>query len=40
LCGGDKSGGSESRFYKRMIAKADARFDAYCKSMKKEKKQP
>ncbi|MDM7994273.1 MAG: type II toxin-antitoxin system RelE/ParE family toxin [Acidobacteriota bacterium] len=40
LCGGDKSGGSESRFYKRMIAKADARFDAYCRSMKKEKKQP
>jgi len=39
LCGGDKSGGSESRFYKRMIAKADARFDAYCKAIKKEKKQ-
>lgn len=39
LCGGDKSGISESRFYKRMIAKADARFDAYCKAIKKEKKQ-
>ncbi len=39
LCCGDKSGGSESRFYKRMIAKADARFDAYCKAIKKEKKQ-
>lgn len=39
LCGGDKSGGSEGRFYKRLIAKADARFDAYCKAIKKEKKQ-
>jgi len=39
LCGGDKSGISESRFYKRMIAKADARYDAYCKAIKKEKKQ-
>ena len=39
LWGGDKSGSSESRFYKRMIAKADARFDAYCKAMKKGNKQ-
>ena len=38
LCGGDKSGGSESRFYKRLIAKADVRFDAHCKAMKKAKK--
>jgi hypothetical protein len=38
LCGGDKSGGSESRFYKRLLAKADVRFDAHCKAMKKAKK--
>jgi hypothetical protein len=37
LCGGDKSGGSENRFYKQMIAKADARFAAHCKAIKKEK---
>ncbi len=29
LCGGDKSGGSQTRFYKRLIAKADARFDGH-----------
>jgi hypothetical protein len=39
LCGGDKSGGSESRFYKQLIAKADKRFDAHCIALKKEKKQ-
>jgi hypothetical protein len=38
LCGGDKSGGSENRFYKQMIAKADARFAVHCKAIKKEKK--
>ena len=27
LCGGDKSGGSERRFYRKLIAKADGRFD-------------
>ena len=27
LAAGDKSGGSEERFYRRLIAKADARFD-------------
>jgi Uncharacterized protein conserved in bacteria len=27
LVGGDKSGGSEKRFYKRLIATADRRFD-------------
>jgi hypothetical protein len=27
LVGGDKSGGSERRFYRRLIAKADERFD-------------
>ena len=29
LCGGDKSGGSEKRFYRQLIAKADERFDAH-----------
>jgi hypothetical protein len=29
LCGGDKSGGSEKRFYQQLISKADARFDAH-----------
>lgn len=29
LCGGDKSGGSENRFYRHLIAKADKRFDGH-----------
>jgi hypothetical protein len=29
LCGGDKSGESESRFFRRLIAKADERYGAY-----------
>ncbi len=29
LCGGDKSGGSEARFYRTLIKGADARFDAH-----------
>jgi hypothetical protein len=29
LLAGDKSGGSEDRFYKRLIAKSDARYDAH-----------
>jgi hypothetical protein len=29
LCGGDKSAGSERRFYRQLIAKADERFDAH-----------
>jgi hypothetical protein len=37
LCGGDKSGGSESRFYKRLIAKADARFDSHIARLNEEK---
>jgi hypothetical protein len=36
LCGGDKSGGSESRFYKQLIAKADKRFDGHCAALKAE----
>ena len=41
LCGGDKAGGSERRFYRRLIAKADARFEAHVarvKSLKKKRK--
>ena len=37
LCGGDKSGGSERRLYKRLIAKADGRFDAHLASLKTRK---
>lgn len=29
MCGGDKSGCGEDRFYRRLIAKADRRFDAH-----------
>lgn len=29
LCGGDKSGGGEKRFYRQLLAKADERFDAH-----------
>ena len=38
LVAGDKSGGSEKRFYKRFIAKADDRFDAHLARLKKERK--
>jgi hypothetical protein len=38
LCGGDKSGGSERRFYRRLIAKADARFEAHLARVKSQKK--
>jgi hypothetical protein len=34
LCGGDKSGGSEKRFYRQLIAKADNRFDSYVMALK------
>lgn len=37
LCGGDKSGGGEKRFYKRLIAKADDRFDAHLAGLKDTK---
>jgi hypothetical protein len=37
LCGGDKSGVSENRFYQQLIDKADARFDAHMARIKKEK---
>jgi hypothetical protein len=34
LCGGDKSGGSERRFYRQLIAKADGRLDAHIADLK------
>jgi len=37
LRGGDKSGGSERRFYRQLIKKADARFDAHVARIRKEK---
>ena len=37
LCGGDKSGVSEKRFYQQLIDKADARFDAHVARIKKGK---
>ncbi len=38
LVAGDKSGGSEKRFYKALIKKADERFDSHLARMKKERK--
>ena len=35
LVAGDKSGGSEKRFYKQLIKKADKRFTAHCECLKK-----
>lgn len=37
LVAGDKSGGSEKRFYQRLIEKADARFDRHLQSLGKRK---
>jgi hypothetical protein len=34
LVAGDKSGGSEKRFYKRLIAKADRRFSAHLERLR------
>lgn len=34
LVGGDKAGTSQKRFYKKLIAKADKRFDAHLKRLK------
>jgi hypothetical protein len=34
LAAGDKSGGSEKRFYKRLIVKADKRFSEHLQSLK------
>ncbi len=38
LVAGDKSGGSEKRFYRELIRKADQRFDAHLDRVKKERK--
>ncbi len=37
LVAGDKSGGGEKRFYKRLIKIADERFDAHLAKLKKER---
>ena len=34
LIAGDKSGGSQARFYKQLIAKADRRFSAHLQKLK------
>ena len=39
LVAGDKSGGSEKRFYKELIKKADKRFTAHCERVKKDVKE-
>lgn len=36
LAGGDKSGGSEKRFYRQLIRRADARFEAHLARIKQE----
>ena len=36
LVAGEKSGGSERRFYRGLIRKADARFDAHLARVKRE----
>jgi len=36
LVGGDKSGGSEKRFYRQLIKQADARFDRHLAFLKAE----
>ena len=38
LMAGDKSGGSEKRFYRQLIAKADLRFSAHLESVKAARK--
>jgi hypothetical protein len=38
LVAGDKSGGSERRFYRDLIRKADERFNAHLDRLKKERK--
>ena len=38
LVAGDKSGGSETRFYRDLIAKADDRYDAHLVRLKRERK--
>jgi len=38
LMADDKAGGSQKRFYKQLITKADERFDAHISRLKKERK--
>lgn len=38
LVAGDKSGGSEKRFYRELIRKADDRFDAHLARLKKDRR--
>jgi hypothetical protein len=38
LVAGDKSGVSQKRFYRQLIAKADALFDAHLAELKRKKK--
>jgi hypothetical protein len=38
LVAGDKSGASQKRFYKRLIARADALFDAHLAALKRKPK--
>lgn len=38
LVAGDKSGGSEKRFYRALIRKADERFDAHLERLKKKER--
>jgi hypothetical protein len=38
LVAGDKSGGSQKRFYRELIRKADNRFDAHLQRLAKERK--
>jgi hypothetical protein len=38
LVAGDKSGGSEKRFYRELIRKADARFNSHLALIKQERK--
>ncbi|MGQ3672625.1 type II toxin-antitoxin system RelE/ParE family toxin [Xanthobacter sp. TB0136] len=38
LVAGDKSGGSQKRFYRQLIAKADLRFSEHLESLKSAKK--
>jgi hypothetical protein len=38
LCGGDKAGTSQQRFYRQLIAKADFRFDKHLALLKRQSK--
>jgi len=38
LCGGDKSGGREKKFYRDLIARADQRFNSHISPIEEEKR--